>query len=59
VQEHSVKYIIGDDGIPNGWLNYKPSLMETTFGGSVSDLWKAWHEEGVDVVTKYGGHSKK
>jgi hypothetical protein len=28
-------------------------------GGNVSDLWKAWHEEGVDVITKCGEHLKK
>jgi hypothetical protein len=22
-------------------------------------LWKAWHKEGVDVITKCGEHSKK
>jgi hypothetical protein len=22
-------------------------------------LWKAWHEEGVDLITKCGEHSKK
>jgi hypothetical protein len=54
-----VKYILGDNGLPISWINYKPSFMETKYGGNVSDLWKAWHEEGVDVITKCGYHSKK
>jgi hypothetical protein len=33
--------------------------MGTTYEGNVSDLCKAWHEEGVDVITKCGEHSKK
>jgi hypothetical protein len=59
VQEDSMTYILGDNGLPIGWLTYKPSFMGTKYEGNVSDLWKAWHEEGVDVITKYGEHSKK
>jgi hypothetical protein len=33
--------------------------MGTTYEGNVSDLWKAWNEEGVDVITKCGEHLKK
>jgi hypothetical protein len=33
--------------------------MGTTYEGNVSDLWKAWHEEGVDVIKKCGEHWKK
>jgi hypothetical protein len=58
VQEDSMQYILGDNGLPVGWLTYKPSFMGTKYEGNVSDLWKAWHEEGVDVITKYGEHSK-
>jgi hypothetical protein len=59
VQEDSMEYILGDNGLTIGWLTYKPSFMETKYGGNVSDLWKAWHKEGVDVITKYREHSKK
>jgi hypothetical protein len=59
VQENSMKYILGFNALPICWLTYKPSFMETKYEGDVSDLWKAWHEEGVDVITKYGEHSKK
>jgi hypothetical protein len=59
VQEYSMIYILGDNGLPIGWITYKPSFMGTTYEGNVSDLWKAWHEEGVDVITKCGEHSKK
>jgi hypothetical protein len=45
VQEDSMEYILGDIGLPIGWLTYKYSFMETKYGGNVSDLWKAWHEE--------------
>jgi hypothetical protein len=31
--------------------------MRTNYEGKVSNLWKAWREEGVDVITKYGEHS--
>jgi hypothetical protein len=57
VQGLHLKYILGDNGLPIGWLNYKPSFMETRHWGDVSDLWKAWHKEGVDVITKYKDHS--
>jgi hypothetical protein len=33
--------------------------MGTKYEGNVYDLWKAWHGEGVDVITKCGEHSKK
>jgi hypothetical protein len=33
--------------------------MGTKYEGNVSDLWKAWHKEGVDVITKCGEHSKR
>jgi hypothetical protein len=33
--------------------------METKYEGNVSDLWKAWHEEGVDVIIKCGENLKK
>jgi hypothetical protein len=59
LQEDSMEYILGDNGLPIGWLTYKPSFTGTTHEGNVSDLWKAWHEEGVDVITKYGEHSNK
>jgi hypothetical protein len=59
VQEDSMKYILGDHGLPIGWLTYKPSFIGTKYEGNVSNLWKSWHEEGVDVITKCGEHSKK
>jgi hypothetical protein len=43
VQEYSMKYILGDNGLPIGWLNYKPFFMGTKYEANVSDLWKAWH----------------
>jgi hypothetical protein len=58
VQEDSTNYILGDNGLPIGWLTYKPSFMETKYGGNISDLCKAWHEEGVDVIKKFGEHLK-
>jgi hypothetical protein len=27
--------------------------------GDILDLWRAWHEEGVDVITKKEDHSMK
>jgi predicted phosphodiesterase len=53
------KNIFGGNGLPIGWITYKPSFMETKYGGNVSDLWKAFHKEGVDVITRCGDHSKK
>jgi hypothetical protein len=38
VQEYSMKYILGDNGLPIGWLTYKPSFMGTTCEGNISDL---------------------
>jgi hypothetical protein len=31
--------------------------MGTKYEVNVSDLWKAWHEEGVYVITNNGEHS--
>jgi hypothetical protein len=28
-------------------------------GLPIGDLWKAFHEEGVDIITEYGDHSNK
>jgi hypothetical protein len=41
IQEDRMKYILGDNGLPIGWLTYKPSFMGTKYEGNVSDLWKA------------------
>jgi hypothetical protein len=59
VQEDSMTYILGDNGLSIGWLTYKPSFMGTKYEVNVSDLWKSWHQEGVDVITKCGERSKK
>jgi hypothetical protein len=39
VQEDSMEYILGDNGLPIGWLTYKPSFMGNTYEGNVSDSW--------------------
>jgi hypothetical protein len=44
VQEDSMKYILGDNGLPIGWLTYKHSFMGNKYEGNVSELWKAWYE---------------
>jgi hypothetical protein len=33
--------------------------MDSKYVGNVSELWKAWPEEGVDVITKNKHHSEK
>jgi hypothetical protein len=40
-------------------LDMNPLFMNATYVGNVSDFWKAWHEEGVDVITKCKDHSSK
>jgi hypothetical protein len=60
VQGLCLRYTFGDNGLPIGWNNYKHSCMENEYGGGVvSNLWKSWHGEGVDVITKNKDHSMK
>jgi hypothetical protein len=33
--------------------------MNAKYVGNVSEFWKAWQEEGLDVITKCKDHSSK
>jgi hypothetical protein len=52
-----VKYTLHTNGLPCGWLGLKPSFVDSKCVGNLSELWKVWHEEGVDVITKCKEHS--
>jgi hypothetical protein len=54
-----IKYTLDIKGLPCGWYDFKPSFMDSKYVGNVSALWKAWHEETVDVITKNKHHSEK
>jgi hypothetical protein len=49
VQDFSRKYTLDNNGLPSGWMEYKTKFVDSKYSGSVSHLWKAWHEEGVDI----------
>jgi actin-like ATPase involved in cell morphogenesis len=40
-----MKYTLDTNGLPCGWLDLKPSFMDSKYIGNVSELWKAWHDE--------------
>jgi hypothetical protein len=54
-----MKYTLDNNGLPCGWLDLKPSFMDSKYVGNVSELWNAWHEEGVYAITKNKHHSDK